>query len=453
MNALFGGARVELDQTLKPVTPFGGMAIFAEFLRQIGWTEMLTMHWPFAYRSPNAIPPQQTLTAFLFAVLAGARRFTHAGLIRADLALRATLGMERCGGDDAMRAMFARFGLGEIQRLFRPLWSWMLQRLPQVVGGCTLDVDSTVFRRCGQQEGARRGYNPARRGGRSHHPLLAVLAEHHFILHAWLRPGDTTANSGVVQFLREAFALAEEAAEPILQLRADCGFYGQELLQWLEQRGTAYLIVARQTGRLLRYVQGIKSWRRIGREEEVGEFTAAVGNWKTKRRFIVLRRIAKSDQAQPMLLDTPAYVYRVVVTNRTEAAEQVWRDYDGRAEVEQRLRELKDDLHADGFALRSFYGSEAAFLSVLCLYNLLGEFQRVTLPGSRWKQPATLRSQIFICGAILGRRGHHPVLYFSLSWGGLEQRKPLLDALLHWPTPIPPFLQQRQQNETAAAPT
>lgn len=450
MNALFGGARVELAQTLKPVTPFGGLAVFAEFLRRIGWSEVLTAHWPFAYQSPNAIPPQQTLTVFLFAVLAGASRFAHGALLRADLALRETLGLKRCAGDDAMRAMFARFGLGEIQRLFRPLWGWLLERLPKPTSGYTLDVDSTVFARCGEQEGARRGYNPIRRGGRSHHPLLAVLAQCHFVLHAWLRPGDTTANSRVVDFLREAFELAERAGVRIGGLRADCGFYGQDLLQWLEKRGTAYLIVARKTGRLLRSIQGIAEWQPRGNGEEVGEFTTAVGKWKVKRRFLVLRRLAKENNNEPMLLRISSYVYRVVVTNRTESAAELWREYDGRAQIEQRLRELKDDLHADGFCMQSFYGSEAAFLSVLCLYNLLGEFQRATAPAGKWKQPATLRSQLFVCGAVLGRRGRDPVLYFSMSWGGLEQRKPLLDALLHWPPPIAPFLEPKTQSNLQA---
>ena len=448
MNALFGGARVELAQTLKPVTPFGGLVVFAEFLRRIGWSEVLTAHWPFGYHSPNAIPPQQTLTVFLFAVLAGASRFAHGAMLRADLALRETLGLKRCAGDDAMRAMFGRFGFGEIERLFRPLWAWMLERLPKASSGYILDVDSTVFARCGKQQGARRGYNPSRRGGRSHHPLLAVLAQCHFVLHAWLRPGDTTANSGVVDFLRETFELAERAGVRISGLRADCGFYGQDLLQWLEHRGTAYLIVARKTGRLLRSIQAIKAWQPLADGEEVGEFTTAVGKWKLQRRFLVLRRIANENDTEPMLLRISRYVYRVVVTNRTESAAELWREYDGRAQIEQRLRELKDDLHADGFCMQSFYGSEAAFLSVLCLYNLLGEFQRVTAPGGQWKQPGTLRSQLFVCGAILGRRGRQPILYFSLSWGGLEQRKPLLDALLHWPPPIPPFLEPTQQSDT-----
>src|ERR1043165_4023576 len=109
MNALFGRSRIELDQTAKAVTPFGGLAVFAEFLGRIGWTRVLSVHFPFEYCSPNAIPPAQTLTVFLMAVLTGARRFAHAGLLRADRALHAMLGIQRCPGDDAIRALFARF--------------------------------------------------------------------------------------------------------------------------------------------------------------------------------------------------------------------------------------------------------------------------------------------------------------------------------------------------------
>jgi hypothetical protein len=48
-------------------------------------------HLPVHLKSPNAIDPAQTLTAFLIAVLAGARRFAHTSLLRADHALHAGL--------------------------------------------------------------------------------------------------------------------------------------------------------------------------------------------------------------------------------------------------------------------------------------------------------------------------------------------------------------------------
>jgi hypothetical protein len=40
-----------------------------------------------------------------------------------------------------------------------------------------------------------------------------------------------------------------------------------------------------------------------------------------------------------------------------------------RACVEQRIEELKSDLAADDFCLREFFATEAAFLSILMLFN------------------------------------------------------------------------------------
>ena len=78
------------------------------------------------------------------------------------------------------------------------------------------------------------------------------------------------------------------------------------------------------------------------------------------------------------LLDVPGYTFRVFVTNRAEAPEEIWRDYNQRACIEQRIEELKSDLAADDFCLREFFATEAAFLGILMLFNLLGEFQRAT---------------------------------------------------------------------------
>ena len=43
---------------------------------------------------------------------------------------------------------------------------------------------------------------------KSHHPLLAVLAEAPFVLHAWLRSGNTSSGRGVCAFLKEALDTA-----------------------------------------------------------------------------------------------------------------------------------------------------------------------------------------------------------------------------------------------------
>ena len=91
--------------------------------------------------------------------------------------------------------------------------------------------------------------------------------------------------------------------------------------------------------------------------------------------------------------------------------------------MENRIAELKHDLGADGFCLKQFFATEAAFRAVLLLFNLLAEFQRAAgLPG--YREPATIRTQVLTCGAILGRAGRRLVIHLSQSWGGLANENP-----------------------------
>ena len=440
ITSLWGERKVELRETQRAVTPWGGLVVFVEYLRKIGYVEAVGQHLPFALTSPNAIDPVQTFTAFLVSVVAGARRFAQTGLLRADEALRRVLGMVRFPCDDTMRNFFKRFGQAQTYGFYAGLWAWQMERLAGREGGYSLDLDSTVFERYGKQEGARKGHNPRKHGRPSHHPLLAVLAEAHFIVHGWLRSGDCGAGRGVVEFLQEALAQLPQRLG-VRVVRADAGFFDQKLLGFLEERGLDYIVVARLTRWLKREAARVQEWRALDEDFAVGEFRLQLFNWDRARRFVVIRERLKErqDSAGKKLLDVPGYTFRLFVTNRAERPEEVWRDYNQRADVENRIAELKYDLAADDFCLREFFATEAAFCGILLLFNLLSEFQRVSgLKGFR--QPATLRTQIFLCGALLGRAGRQPVLHLSSAWGGLQKLKPLLDNLMSSVFPTSPKL-------------
>jgi hypothetical protein len=439
---LFGSAPMILDETPKAVTPFGGLTSFIAFLQQIGFGARVAQAMPFpAPTSPNAIPLAHTLTAFLFAVVTGASRFAHTDWRRGDRALQALLGLKRFPGDDTVRGFFRRFTQRQIEQFWRPLWAWLRTLVGCPAVGFFLDLDSTVFCREGRQEGVRQGYNPKRKGRKSHHPLLAVLAEAQFVLHGWLRSGNCGSARGVVEFLQEAFALLPTGWK-IRCVRADSGFFDHRLFAFLEERNWPYIVVARMTSTLKRQCAGLKNWTEVDENYAVGEIWLQLHGWTQARRFVVLReRVREGKEAVGrLLLDVPGYTYRIFVTNRTESAEIIWREYNGRACVEQRIEELKNDLAAGGFCVREFFGTESAFLAVLFAFNLLSLYQRQTSPGQPYRQPATLRSQVFIAGAILGMIGKQVVLKLSQAWGGLAKHKPLLEAVLQWPKSTPPKL-------------
>jgi hypothetical protein len=93
----------------------------------------------------------------------------------------------------------------------------------------------------------------------------------------------------------------------------------------------------------------------------------------------------------------------------------------------------------DRFCHKQFHATEAVFRAVLLLFNLLAEFKRAAdLPG--YREPATIRTQILTCGAILGRSARRLVLHMGESWGGLKTRNPLLANTLQWQIPTSPKL-------------
>jgi hypothetical protein len=131
ITSIWGEKKVELRQTKRAVTPFGGLVVLLEFLRKIGYAGAVQGNLPFQLTSPNVIPAAQTFTAFLLSVLAGARRFAHAGWLRADEALCGVLGMVRFPCDDTLRNFFKRFRQAQVYGLYSALWRWQIGRLPE----------------------------------------------------------------------------------------------------------------------------------------------------------------------------------------------------------------------------------------------------------------------------------------------------------------------------------
>jgi hypothetical protein len=438
---IFDGRKVSLRETDQALTPFGGMVVLLEFLNKIGFVKKVVECMPVIHRSPNAIPPAQTYIAFLISVAAGARRFAQTSWLRGDRALHGLMGLDRFPSDDTIRNLFLRFGMGEVQRFFEPLTEWMMERLPQRAEGYSLDLDSTVFERHGQQqEGALKGYNPRRPGRLSHHPLLAVLAESHFIMHGWLRSGNSGTARGITEFLKEALALWGERGK-LRVVRADAGFFDNELLTFLEERRLPYVVVARMTKCVKREVTRIVEWRELDENYAVGECPIKLMGWAQARRFVAVRERIRDTKPSvgKKLIDLPEYTLRVFVTSLEAAPEEIWRDYNHRADMENRIAELKHDLGADRFCLKDFHATDAVFRSVLLLFNLLSEFRRAS-GIAQHKEPGTLRSTVFLCGAELKQEGSEIVLSLATGWGGLKRRISLLTSILAWVFPISPKL-------------
>jgi hypothetical protein len=148
---------------------------------------------------------------------------------------------------------------------------------------------------------------------------------------------------------------------------------------------------------------------------EASETSYCAHGWSAARRLVVVRELLdeRPEARGRKLLEVPCYTFHVLVTMLGHDPVATWRFYNSRAESETRIKELKEDFGADGFCLQSFDGTEAAFRLICFLFNLIAAFKREVIQDHA-PRLSTLRTQILVIGAILGREARHTVLRLGL---------------------------------------
>jgi hypothetical protein len=184
-----GRIHVEWDTTA-PVTPFGQLPFFIDYLKQAGLFDAWVADCPLSLTSPNAPSKRDLLGTVLLSVLAGHRRYAHITTLRCDAVNPPLLGMRKVVSEDAVRRGLAT--MGQAKGL-----SWLQNHLdhcttPLLGEPWVLDMDSTVKTLYGHQEGAEVGYNPHKPGRASHAYHTYLLASLRLVLRVDVLPGDNT---------------------------------------------------------------------------------------------------------------------------------------------------------------------------------------------------------------------------------------------------------------------
>ena len=117
------------------------------------------------------------------------------------------------------------------------------------------------------------------------------------------------------------------------------------------------------------------------------------------------------------------YRYAALVTDLELPDAEIWRNYRGRADCENRIMELKYDFGAERFNLRDFWATEACLNMAMLAYNMMSLFRqavlRATVTRNGTEEPIaqtlrTLRYQLFAKAGYVGREGRHHVLKLNI---------------------------------------
>ncbi len=411
--------------TGKKMTAYGGFALIASFLEQISFEEMIEKTIPITECSPNGMGIYGKVTAYIAMVFAGAERFSHLVYLGNKEVLAKIFGIKRL--PDAATTLTRMFNklkdLKTADVLSRNVWAYLGQLIPwNTIGEDWLTFDSSVLVRYGEQEGAKRGYNPVKHGRPSHHPLLAFLNRGKYVVHLWNRSGNVASWNNILAFFDVSYNRIRERIR-VLGVIADSGFYLKQFIEALEEKHLTYIIAARLIRPIQRQIYVLTNWKEIAKGFSVSEFSFMHPLWGKERRYIVVRQnIIRRKKAMGKTLplfanegDIRDYRYSAWITSSKEEPYEVWSMCKPRANDENTIKELKEDFALGGFSMKRFYAVEAAMILRVLAYNLFVLFRHEFLGRKEKRQHLkTLRYKYFVLPAQLGKDGREPVLRISV---------------------------------------
>ncbi|MFP5039573.1 IS1380 family transposase [Parasediminibacterium sp. JCM 36343] len=399
---------MEQEYTDMQVTAWGGMQEMKRIIDKTGINKKLQSLGLPEGKSNNKISASDTIESFWVSIWIGCFRFSHTAVVRLDEVLRQIFGWERVPSATTYGRFFKKFTPSMNHDIFIELYSWFFEQLQ--FDNYTLDVDSSVITRHGEQEGAKKGYNPTKRGRNSHHPLFAFVNDIKMVANCWNRSGNTNSSNNCIHFLEETFSILKN--KKIGLFRADSGFCSESILKFIEDKTTAYVMSCKLYANLQSTIYGITNWQPIGMGIWITEITFKQGGWSKARRIIVIKQLEEvrhkttgkkltSLFKQADLDKEKVYKtrYHAFVTNQTLPAIEIWEQYKRRGDAENRIKELKEDFGVQGFCMDSFCATETAMRFVMIAYNLMSLFRLLTLQKQPSPTLATLRFNCFAVGS------------------------------------------------------
>lgn len=411
---------LKIAYTDKEITAYGGIALLQKMMDKMAFTDFLE-HTPLPQPGSNrGYDPVQIVLQFIISIWCGANRYEHLEVTRFDGVLQGLFGWERMAGHRAFVRFFQKFTMETNDQVFGRFYQWFFQHLQ--FKNFTLDLDSSVLTRYGDQQGAARGYNAKKRGRKSQHPLMAFVADVQMVANFWLRSGDAHSANNFEAFLLQTLHHLQD--KQIGLLRADSGFYAQKIFTLLEQpsRPISYIISCPMYVTIQRHIQSQKTWMKLDEGIEICDTWYQSPSWDAPRRLVIVRqKITVRPKATGKVLRLfeddeiiGGYRHSAYVTSLTLPSPEVWRLYRGRANCENQIKELKQDYAADKINQHSFDATETTLNFIMVAYNLMSLFKQVIIPTEAKPTLKTLRFSTLNIGSYLVQNGRDRILKMSL---------------------------------------
>ncbi len=384
------------------LTHYGGAYLLHQFFQYLALRREMSAYVRLPKRN-TIYYTSELLMTLIYPIILGLQRIETTQFLKYNGLFRFLTGLPSHPDVTTIRRFLNRLGHHGLPALIH-LHDRYRKRLidaPTPLSKFYVDCDTTVLTVYGQQEKARKGYNPKKRGRRSYQPIFCFEGQTGDCWTGELYSGDMHPVSVIIPVLEKAMTKLPRTVRKKF-FRGDKAFFDKKLVNFLEIHRFRYAIVARLTPPVKHRLPGLK-YQRASSQISVAEFAYEPHQWQKPRRFIVIRReVPEEPSKQLSLFKIGKYTYQVIVTNLKLQPINVWRFYNRRATAELMIRELKEGYATGKIPTKRFEANAAFFQITLFAYNLLNWFKRLCLPENyRRMTIESLRYRLLVIPAQL----------------------------------------------------
>ena len=421
-----GGKPLDLEQTSERLTHDAGLTLFGLVDEQHGISasviEMFA-EWRMEGKVEHSIA--EMVRQRIYGIIGGYEDANDAARLRRDPTLLTLLGLsldDEASSQSTLSRLENAVTSVELMRASLNLADRILdiqarRRHPSRVRRVTIDLDPTDTPTYGQQ--CFTFFN-AHYDNWCFLPMPVFVSFHEgkrppsqqYLLGTLLRPGNAKAPLGARWMLRHTIAAVRERfpqAEVVVRL--DGGFSSPEMFEFLDDQEVSYLVNMGKNSVLKGHAEPLMvraraEAKRTGETAtHFGECQYAAKSWKHVERRVIIKAEVTLSPGEPH--KEPRDNPRFVVTNRTDTPEEIYKDYRGRGDPENRIKEL----HALGLSRLSCHEFEANQLRVLfssvamALVQLMRDAaasndEDECADAAKWQAP-TWRHRLVKCAAIV----------------------------------------------------
>ena len=387
---------VTFDNTT--VTEAANFQFIEVFKHLIGLSHLVNQHLTVA-RSPNCVyATDQLIDHLVDCIVLGHTRFSHIEALQFDPGYQIVKGLDRFPDESTFRKFLSELDAEHLSQLIAVNRALLHQKARgEETRLIWIDIDDTVITLFGEQEGGAVGYNPRYHGRPSLKARVGFISGTGELLHVDLCSGNNHGMKDFLTFIQEIEALLPP--QYIIEgIRADCGFADPAVMEYAEQQGWSYIFKLPKKATVKKAIAYLQQhpafWESLAEEAEEIRFATEddhwaaadipilLGGWERARRCVIYRESHETEQTtqDQLTLMLTTYTFQAIITNTEDKPLPLLRSYNQRANVENRIDELKEGYAVEQNSQHALLRNQIFCQLKVLAYNLVTWFKQVALP-------------------------------------------------------------------------